>query len=75
MQNPNSVAEFLVELVNGCVKKVTFAIKENQQKNMIPIKISITNVIIITCKTKETLYILKRNPTSEFAKIIIQGLL
>ena len=36
---------------------------------MIPRKIWITNAIIISCKTKKTLYnIFKRNPTSEFAK-------
>ena len=69
MQNPNSASELLVDLVNGCVKKATFALKQNKQKNIIPRKIQITNAIIISCKTKGTLYnIFKRNPTSEFTK-------
>ena len=55
--------------MNGCVKKATFAQKQNKQKNMIPRKIWITNAIIISCKTKETLYnIFKRKPTSESVK-------
>ena len=32
MQNPNSASELLVDLVNGCVKKATFALKQNKQK-------------------------------------------
>ena len=69
IQNPNSASVLLVELVNGCVKKATFALKQNKQKNMVPRNIWITNAIIISCKTKETLYIFKRNhPNSEFAK-------
>ena len=49
MQNPNSASELVVEQVNGCVKKTTFALKQNKQKKMIPRKIWITNDIIISC--------------------------
>lgn len=72
IKDPDCAIEKLIELINECTNNSVIHVNKNKNKKdkqMIPRKKWITNGILISCRTKESLFLMwRKNPNCELLK-------